>query len=228
MEQKEIWRPVVGYEGLYEVSNLGNVKSLSRPVFRSKNGYTKVSERIMSKILTKSGYYRVPLSKDMAKTKIFFVHRLVAMAFILNPDNKPFIDHINGITTDNRLENLRWCTHKENCNFELAHKHQSECKIGDKNPQFGKLGILSKDHKVVLQYDINGNFLNKFYGISEASREMGIPIQNISKVCRGKRNSAGGYIWRFENGDTNISKPLEIQTTKKKFIKVIYKKKLKS
>ena len=103
MEQKEIWRPVVGYEGLYEVSNLGNVKSLSRPVFRSKNGYTKVSERIMSKILTKSGYYRVPLSKDMAKTKIFFVHRLVAMAFIPNPDNKPFIDHINGITTDNRL-----------------------------------------------------------------------------------------------------------------------------
>lgn len=113
----EEWRDVVGYEGLYQISSLGRIKRLVSPKCKK--------ERLLA--ITKDlnhGYCRVMLSKEN-KARRFLIHRLLAEHFIPNPENKPCIDHINGIRDDNRLENLRWCTHLENNNFPLAKRNNS-------------------------------------------------------------------------------------------------------
>ncbi len=122
---EETWEDIVGYEGLYKVSSKGLVKNISR--YRTGKGGSKVycEERIMSMHKSNGGYYQVPLCKDSRK-KLVTVHRLVACAFIPNSQNKPCVDHINGIRTDNRVENLRWCTIKENLNFDLARSNISK------------------------------------------------------------------------------------------------------
>lgn len=106
----EIWKPVVGYEGLYEVSNIGNVKSLPK-----KRGYVNGNEKIIRPFRNDGGYLLVSLSKNN-KMKHYQVHRLVAQAFIPNLKNKPQVDHISRIRDDNRVENLRWVSVSENGN----------------------------------------------------------------------------------------------------------------
>lgn len=113
----EEWRDIVGYEGLYQISSLGRIKRLVSPKCKK--------ERLLA--ITKDlkhDYCRVMLSKEN-KARRFLIHRLLAEHFIPNPENKPCIDHINGIRDDNRLENLRWCTHLENNSFPLAKRNNS-------------------------------------------------------------------------------------------------------
>jgi len=109
---KEIWKPIPEYETLYEASTKGNIRSISRNV---NSGKFKIFRhgRILKKILHKVGYHHLDLCKDEKKKKRY-VHRLVAITFIENPENKRTVNHINGIKTDNRVENLQWCTHSEN------------------------------------------------------------------------------------------------------------------
>lgn len=129
----EIWKDIQGYEGLYQVSNLGRVKSLGRFVDNLVRGHYWQEERILKPHDKGYSYLNVKLYKDR-KTKEFQVHRLVAIAFIPNPENKPQIDHINAIKTDNRVQNLRWVSAKENMNNPLTLIQ----KIGKNNPMFGK------------------------------------------------------------------------------------------
>ena len=112
----EIWKDIPGYEGLYQVSNLGRVKSAERKVgweFYNKPCARKHKERIIVAEVAKNGYKRVGLSKDGKRTR-YHLHRIIAKAFIPNPNNYPVINHKNGIKTDNRLENLEWTTYSEN------------------------------------------------------------------------------------------------------------------
>lgn len=111
--QSEIWKDVPGYSGLYQVSNNGRVKSLNRRVNGPKCNGRNVRERILKPACNSYGYKTVALY-DGKKRTTKTIHRLVALAFIPNPDGKPEIDHINAIRTDNRAENLRWVTRKEN------------------------------------------------------------------------------------------------------------------
>ena len=177
----EKWKDIPGYEGLYQVSNLGNVKSL-------KFG----KERILKSIKRKDNYLHVYLYKD-GKQKNFLVHRLVAEVFIPKIEGKEFVDHIDGNRSNNVYTNLRYCTNKENCNFELCKKHMSEARKGEKNHMYGKTGELNHRSKAVLCVE-----LNRIFGSTmEAERELGINQSHISACCRGKYKSSGGYTWRY-------------------------------
>lgn len=121
----EEWRDIEGYEGLYQVSNEGRVKALDRFVDNYWGTKQFVRERILKATNDKNGYLTVSLCKD-GKEKKSKVHRLVAEAFIPNTENKPCIDHINTIKDDNRVDNIRWCTPKENSNNPLTRKRISE------------------------------------------------------------------------------------------------------
>lgn len=136
----EMWKPVVGYEGLYEVSNFGRVRSLKRTRKGKCESECGVKERILKQSEHTKGYLVCGLSKD-GKLKYFKVHRLVAEAFIPNPDNKPCIDHINACKSDNRVDNIRWVSHKENSNNPLT-REKFLSKIKHRNKKDRHLSVL--------------------------------------------------------------------------------------
>lgn len=183
---KEEWKDIKGFEGQYQVSNFGRVKSLERIGIKSNKAVFFVPETILKPIVNWRGYERVGL-----KGKLYSVHRLVAEAFIPNLENKSQVNHINGIKTDNRVENLEWVTPSEN----IKHAYKD---LGKTPPRKGKFGKDCPYSRVVLQIK-NGIIIAEFYGCNEAGRCTGIDCKTINKVCRHKCNTAGGYEWSYKN-----------------------------
>nr|DAH93559.1 MAG TPA: homing endonuclease [Bacteriophage sp.] len=186
MSSEEIWKDISGYEGLYQVSTLGRVKSYDMRV-PIRGGIQTRKGRMLCLCRNIDGYNEVTLCKKGHK-KHWRVHRLVALAFISNPDNFPVINHKNEIKTDNRVENLEWCTVSYNNNYNnLQHRAMLTKK---KN----KTGF-----KPVAQYDLDGNFIAVYESTISAARCLGCYQGAISNSCSGRAKTAGGYIWRYVN-----------------------------
>lgn len=205
---KEVWKDIVGYEGKYQISNYGNVKSLNY-----KNSGEK---RKLKLIKDKNGYLTISLRKN-GKLKICKAHRLVAQAFIPNPGNYPIINHKDENPSNNYVDNLEWCTYKYNNNYgtrlekfansikgrhhtEEAKEKISDSKKGNKNPMYGIKGAESPSSKKV-ECITTGQI---FDCISDASIETGASRVNISKCCKGKQKSCGKHpityeklVWRY-------------------------------
>ena len=183
----ELWKDIQGYDGLFQISNLGNVKRKQKTYFCGNNTKRVLEERLIIGEQVK-GYRRVALWNNK-KYKRVFVHRLVAQAFIPNPDDKPEIDHIDGNPLNNKVDNLRWCNHTENLNNPITLKRKSIAAKG--NHMAGRFGALHHNSKKVKCIETN----SVYGGIAEAERQTG--IGHISMVCRGARKTAGGYHWQY-------------------------------
>lgn len=187
---EEIWKEIEGYEGKYQVSNTGEVKSLN---YRG-GGKTK----LLKQIPDKDGYKTIQLCKN-GKIKSYKVHRLVAIAFIPNPDNLPIVNHKDEDPSNNNVNNLEWCTQKYNVNYGTGIKRNSENHKGEKHPFYGKKGKDAPGSKPILMYDKEGNFIRKFDCISDANEYFGKDRKssNIYMCLSGKNKIAYGYVFRY-------------------------------
>lgn len=171
----EIWKPILDFEGLYEVSNLGRVKSL---VLTGQGHRNKRSERILRHGINSSGYPLVSLQNNKFK-KSLAVHRLVATAFIENPTNKPCVNHIDGNKSNNMIDNLEWVSFSENNNHAWLN---GLAKVTDKMRENGRL-LGQNSGKPVGLYDEHGNLVTFYSSANEASRFLNIPAKHIRIIC---------------------------------------------
>lgn len=207
----EEWRDIVGYEDYYQISNKGNVRSKDRTynaTYLRNNPIIFRKGVVLKPRPNKYGYLTVCLKKH-SKGKTIPIHKLVATTFIENPLGKTCIDHISGNRTDNRTENLRWVTIKENQNNPITKLRLSECKIGAKHPFYGKK--FSKEHSQkisdanrngkssipIVQLDLVGNYINEFPSTNEVQRQLGLSHGNIWAAVKYNR-TAGGYKWIYK------------------------------
>ena len=179
---EEVWKDIEGYEGLYKISNLGNVKSIYF-------NHTK-NEKLLSPKLNNTGYLIVHLYKN-GVGKFFQVHRIVATSFLNNPNNFTIVNHMDEDKQNNRVDNLEWCTHKYNVQYSVKlNKHRS------RNSRKGKFGAYKHD-KAVIQKNKHGSIVCTYKNVSSAARENGFNNWSIIQCCKRERKTAYGYRWEF-------------------------------
>lgn len=179
---KEIWKDVVNYEGLYQVSNKGRVKrieSVVKSCLKYHNGFKIVKEKLKDFCFVNK-YYSVVLCKN-GKRKMFRVHRLVAQAFLPNPNNFEQVNHKDENKLNNCVENLEWCSAKYNQNYGTRKEKRIHSKVKE-------IQKIDKNSKKILE---------TYFSLSEASRQNNISYKAISRCATGKSKTSGGFIWKY-------------------------------
>lgn len=184
----EIWKDIEGYEGLYQVSNMGRVKSL--------NYHRTGKERILKLRKNRGGYLRVVLHKD-GKGKDYYVHRLAANAFLENSKNLPQVNHIDQNKENNCINNLEFCSSKYNCNYGDRSERQAEKMRGKKQSEEHVRKCAEKRSKPVIGIDKVTGLIVEFPSAKEAERQLGIANQSICACCKGRLKSTGGFYWYY-------------------------------
>lgn len=182
--EEQIWKDVQGYEGLYQVSNFGYVRNRYGEILRDAPSPKGRS------------YRNIQLFKG-GKGKRFYIHRLVAQAFIPNPENKEVVNHKNFDKMDCRVENLEWCSRKENC----QHAWNNGVMTPPPNPNKGKFGKNHHNSRQILMFSKTGELIRSFDSAACASRELNVHTSNICKCANGKIPHSNGYIWKWAEGD---------------------------
>ena len=186
----EIWKDINGYEGYYQISNKGNVRSVDR-----FDGVHDRTGTVIKPNLKSNGYLQVGLRKH-SQRKYIGVHRLVAIHFIDNPENKPQVNHIDGNKQNNTVENLEWVTAKENQQHATRIGLRDNMLKGEKHPAYGKFGADSLSAKPVVRVDpVTGE--TKLYKAKVLAKDDGFDVTSISKCCHGKLKTHKGYKWYF-------------------------------
>lgn len=183
----EIWKDIKGYEGFYQVSNLGRVKTFERkPKINSIGRMNKLYPQKILKQIFGNGYTCVKLCKNNC-VKVKSVHRLVAETFILPINNKTFVNHKNGVRHQNNVDNLEWVTHREN----IQHAYNV---LGVKSP-------IGKDRywagKEIYQYSKNGDLISKWVNSEEIKRKTGMCNSGIRQCCNKKLITSQGFVWSY-------------------------------
>ena len=184
---EEIWKDIPEYEGLYQASNFGKIKSIKREHYiPSLNKIIFIdNNKILKPAISKDGYKTVVLTKNK-KRKTYKVHKLIALTFISQKDDKLQVNHKDGNKLNNNVENLEWCNNSENI------KHAYDNKLID----------ITKKYKKVNQYDLNGNFIKQWVSMKEAGEKLNICSQNISMCCRGVRKKTYNCLWRYADDNS--------------------------
>ena len=181
---EEVWKDINGFEGRYQISNFGRVKSLGHNDRLNR----RFKEIVLKQAINAGGYRCVRIYKDgLNYTKK--IHRLVSEAFIPTVPGKTIINHKDGNKLNNSIENLEWCTYGENMSHAIRTGLNSTRSAVAVRAETGK--------KPIEQCDSRGNRLNKFSSAADASRETGINRGNISSCCNGKKEMAGDFVWKF-------------------------------
>lgn len=200
--EKEIWKPIKGYEGFYEISTFGNVRSVER-IVTNKLGVKKlIPSSNMKSRPSNRGYLRVGLHRD-GKSREYSIHRLVAETFICNPKGLPCVNHKDENILNNRLDNLEWCTQKYNANYGNAREKLSKSK---------------RIQRPILQLDLQGNILREFATLFDV-KEFGFSPNCVSACCKNKALSHKDFLWVFKKDKDNIPNVVKRNLTTPKAFK---------
>ena len=188
---KEIWKDIPNYEGLYQASNLGRIRSVDRykeVIIKNQYGEYKRTKFFKSYILKQQTYigYKCVQLHINGKYKWEKVHRLVAMAFVPNPESKPQVNHIDGNKSNNNVLNLEWC----NQSYNTKHAYKNN---------------LIKHYKIEInQYDLKGNYIKTWESAKEIEKKLKIKNSQICRCCKNENSTAGGYHWKYKRKEKNI------------------------
>ena len=182
---KEIWEDIKGFEGKYQISNYGKV--LSTPRATTKGGIRALRN-------SANGYYNIKLGD-----KSYYVHRLVAQAFIPNPNNFPEVNHKDETRTNNRVDNLEWCTRKYNAHYGTAQKRQTENRVymALSIEHKEKISKQLRNKNPVLRLSLNGELVKKYDCVFDAAKDIGKSTSNIHRCANGGSKTAYGHVWKW-------------------------------
>lgn len=176
----EIWKDIPGYEGYYQVSNYGNVKSVARKIISSNNRTVSIKERYLKPHINPSGHKQAVLFKN-GKDNRLYIHRLVATIFVENPNNLPFVNHKDQNPNNNVYTNLEWCTPGYNATYADAVEKRAKAKS-----------------KCIIQYDKNNNFIREWDSAAKAGKALNLHDGDIGRCCKGMLKTVGGFKWGYK------------------------------